>query len=191
MATALGIYIGNDLIKYSKVTESKGRYKIDAFGTKYTDNISESLKQIIEETNSKKIPIVVNAVDEEYNYFEIFANLNRSDYEKSINMQFEELMSDRSVNKNLLNTGYILSEDITNLEQLHVLHVSQYITATDSRANKFGAYLPDNFMPPPISLANLIKNPGSYAILNLEEEATITGVIRGKVYEVTRLRKAF
>lgn len=40
MATALGIYIENNLIKYSKVSSSRDKIKIESYGVKYSNNIT-------------------------------------------------------------------------------------------------------------------------------------------------------
>lgn len=188
MATALGIYIDNDLIKYSKVSSNRDKLKIESYGVKYTTDIVGGINQIIEETNSQKLPIVVNAVDEDYHYFDIFAKLNEKDFEKSINLQFEEVTSESTVNKNLLQTGYFISPSQKSSEKLHVLHVSQYITAMETRANLFKTNKPVAQMPIAVSISNLVNNITPSLILNLENETELTGIIDKKVYEVKTLR---
>ena len=59
MASCLGLYIEDKLIKYAKVSKNKEDYKIENFGIKFYTNIDDAIEQIIEETNSKKTPIVL------------------------------------------------------------------------------------------------------------------------------------
>lgn len=188
MATALGIFIESNLIKYSKVSTTKDKVKIESYGVKFYTNIAESLEQIIKETNSDKIPIVVNSVDQDYNYFDIFAKLNEKDYEKSIDLQFEELTTETSVNKNLLQTGYLISPNPTDTEKLHVLHVSQYLTAMDTRANLFKTNKPSVQLPASLVLNNLSTELSQYLILNLEETTSLTAIVNKRAYEVKSLR---
>ncbi len=188
MGTALGIYVEKNLIKYSKVFSNRNKYYIEAYGVKYTNKVSEGIEQIVRETNSEKIPIVVNAVDQDYSYFDIFSKLNERDYEKSIDLQFEELASESSINKNLLQTGYTISKNPVDSERLHVIHASQYLTAMDTRANLFKTNKPSAQMPIGISVTNLVKDKGSYIILNLEEKTELTSTIDGEVFEVKQLQ---
>lgn len=188
MATALGIYIENNLIKYSKVTSNRDKLNIDAYGVKYTTNISNTIEQIIKETDSLKIPIVVNSVDQEIHYFDIFSQLNEKDYVKSIELQFEEITTESAVNKNLFKTGYLISKKPKDPEKLHVLHMSQYITAMDTRANLFIGNKPTAQMPMSVAITNLSKDVSPYLVLNLEEKTELTAVLEKKVYEVKTFR---
>ena len=60
MPSYLGLYIGNNVIKYAKVSKEKDKTKLDSFGIKFYTNISQTIKQIVEETYSYKTPISVN-----------------------------------------------------------------------------------------------------------------------------------
>ena len=57
MASCLGMYIENNLIKYAKVTKERDTLKVDSFGVKFYDQIGTAINQIISETYSYKIPI--------------------------------------------------------------------------------------------------------------------------------------
>lgn len=186
MAKALGIYLQDNLIKYSKLSETKGKFKIEAYGVKYVKNLKEDIKQIIEETDSKKIPIVVNSEEEEYDYLKIFAGLNKSDFDKIIDMQFEEIATDNMLNKKLLKTGYIISEDMADVEKLHVLHVAQFITAIETRVNLFGSKKPTDVIPTGVIMHNLVKTGGDYGIVNMEEKTEFIGVMKGNPYHVEK-----
>ncbi len=67
MSTCLGLYIEKSLIKYAKVEKEHDNVKVEAFGTKFYDNLGEAIKQIIAETYSFKIPVSVNLSNEVYN----------------------------------------------------------------------------------------------------------------------------
>ena len=88
MASCLGLYIENNLIKYAKVSKEKDGFRMDSYGIKFYSNINEAIEQIVQETNSMKTPISVNIVDESYQYFSMFSQLNKKDLEKAIRMEF-------------------------------------------------------------------------------------------------------
>ena len=69
MASCLGLYIESNLIKYAKVTKEREMLKIESFGIKFYERLSDAISQIISETYSYKIPISVNLSEEMYNYF--------------------------------------------------------------------------------------------------------------------------
>ena len=99
MQSCLGIYIEDNLIKYAKVQKDKDNIKVEAFGTKFYENIQQAIDQIVSETNSSKIPISINLSEEYYDYFSYFALLNKNALKKSIDIDFEMLCSEKGVNK--------------------------------------------------------------------------------------------
>ena len=82
MPSSLGIYVEENLIKYAKVNKEKDAIKVEAFNIEFYDNLNEALRKIINETYSYKIPISINISDELYNYFDVFAMLNKKDVKK-------------------------------------------------------------------------------------------------------------
>ena len=77
MPNCLGVYAEKNLIKYAKVSKERDQIKVETFGVKFYDNLDQVIKQIVEETYSYKIPISINLSEEMYNYFEVFALLNK------------------------------------------------------------------------------------------------------------------
>ena len=72
MASCLGLYIDVNVIKYAKVSKDHDNLKIESFGIKFYEKLSEAIPQIIEETYSQKTPISVNLSEEMYNYYDMF-----------------------------------------------------------------------------------------------------------------------
>ena len=91
MATCLGLYIENNLIKYAKVSKNNDAIKVDSFGVKFYDNLESTIKQIVEETYSFKIPISINLTEEIYNEFEVFSLLSKKDMDGVIKTEFENI----------------------------------------------------------------------------------------------------
>ena len=101
MASCLGLYIENNLIKYAKVSKNNEAIKVESFGIKFYENLQETINQIIEETYSFKSLISINASEEIYNKIEVFSMLNRKDIEGVIKTEFEDICSQRDINQNI------------------------------------------------------------------------------------------
>ena len=68
MASCLGLYIEDNLIKYAKVSKEHDKTSIDSFGVRFYENLQETISQIIDETDSSRIPVSINLTEEMYNY---------------------------------------------------------------------------------------------------------------------------
>ena len=59
MASCLGIYLNNSVVKYAKLTSDNGNnIKIESYGVRFIkESQMDTLKNIIDETNSSNTPI--------------------------------------------------------------------------------------------------------------------------------------
>ena len=65
MQSCLGIYIEENIIKYAKLHKEKENIKIESYNIAfYENNLEETIKKIISETYSYKVPISINVSDE-------------------------------------------------------------------------------------------------------------------------------
>ncbi len=186
MPSCLGLYIDKNLIKYAKVSKDHEFIKVDSYGIKFYDKISEAISQIVAETFSYKIPISVNLSNEMYNYFEIFSLLNKNDIPKAIETEFESLCEEKEYNMNALETRNVIVSNLENREKLRVVHVSANKTEINNKVqmlegNKVGAVIPIS-----MSIPNLIdaKSKENVLIVNIEDKTTVTSIINNNVYEV-------
>lgn len=181
MASCLGLYIENNLIKYAKVSKEKDMFKIDSYGIKFYSNVSEAIEQIVQETNSIKTPISVNLVDENYQYFSMFSQLNKKDLEKAIRMEFEAYCTEKGYNANTLETRYICTDDVTNLERIKVINISENTVELNKIKKLLSGKKVEMILPVPITITNITELTGkeNVMIVNLEEKTTIT-TINGK-----------
>ena len=113
MASCLGLYIDNNIIKYAKVSKEKDNLKVESFGVNFYEKLEDGIKQVIEETYSYKVPISVNLAEENYEYFDMYSLLNKNDLPKAIKTEFEAYCGDKGYNPNVFKTRY---EIIDNLE---------------------------------------------------------------------------
>ena len=135
MASCLGIYIENNLIKYAKVSKERDQIKVEAFGIKFYDNLDQTISQIVEETYSYKTPISVNLSEEIYNYFNMFALLSKKDLPKAIKTEFESYCGDKNYNPNVFETRYAIASNTGSS-----WNNSSYTTLIPSRISDLARY---------------------------------------------------
>lgn len=190
MSSCLGIYIENNLIKYAKVKKEKDDIKVEAFNVEFYENLSDSLKKIINETNSSKIPISVNVSNELYNYFEVFKMLKPKDIKESLATNFEDRCNEKGYNYNSLESRYILMDSKENDERYKALHVAVNKTDINTKTQNLKGCKLTNLTPITTSITNLIDvgEKDNIAIINIEEETKITTIVEGQIYRVDILQ---
>ena len=124
MASCLGLYVENNIIKYAKVSKDHDKLKVESFGVKFYDDLEKTINQIIEETYSYKTPISINLSEEIYNYFDMFSLLSNKDLSKAIKTEFEMYCGDQGYNPNVFETRYVVSKNPQDKEKLKVIHIA-------------------------------------------------------------------
>ena len=191
MASCLGLYIEDDIIKYAKVSKDNDVIKIDSFGIKFYDKLSEAIEQVIEETYSYKTPISINTTNENYNYFYIFSLLNKKDMHSYIKTEFESLCYEKDQNVDVFDTRYVLVNDLENREKVKAIHISVNKGEIAKRASMLEKYRLSSISPVALNISNLLEvnkgNSENIAIVNIEDETTVTTIIDQKIYNVTKI----
>ena len=189
MASCLGLYIENNVIKYAKVTKDRENLKVEAFGVKFYEKIGDAIEQIVSETFSYNIPISINLAEEIYNYFHMFSLLNKNDLKKAVDTEFESYCYDRKLNKNAFETRFAISSEIEDKDRVKAIHVSSNKSSITKSLQVLGKYKVSMITPIGLSIANVaeIKPKENIIIVNIENTTTITVIINQKVYNVTKL----
>lgn len=189
MSTCLGLYIEENLIKYAKVSKEREQIKVESFGMKFYDNLDQTIKQIIEETYSYKTPISINLSEEMYNYFQVFALLNKKDLPKAIQTEFESYCADKNYNPNVFETRYAITPNTQDKEKLKVIHVSENKIELNKKSQKFNGYKLQNITPVSMTIPSIaeLEEKENCLIVNIEEDTTVTTVIDKNIYDITKL----
>lgn len=189
MSSYLGLYIEDNLIKYAKVSKEKEKIKIDSFGVKFYTNISQAIKQIVEETYSYKTPISINLTEETYQYYDMFALLNKKDLEKAIKLEFESYCTEKGYNSNSLETRYVIVNNTEDKEKLKVINISENKMALNKIQQNFEGYKIGTIAPVSMTIPNIIDlQPKENAIIvNIEDQTIITTVIDQNIYKIETL----
>lgn len=189
MSTCLGLYIESNIIKYAKVSKEREQIKVESFGVKCYENLDQTIKQIIEETYSYKVPISINLSEEMYNYFQVFALLSKKDLPKAIKTEFDTYCSDKNYNPNVFETRYAITPNVQERDKLKVIHVSENKIELNKKLQKFSAYRLQNIIPISMSISNIAKfdEKENSLIVNIEEKTIITKILNQNIYDIKTL----
>ena len=189
MSTCLGLYIESNIIKYAKVSKEREQIKVEAFGVKFYENLDQTIKQIIEETYSFKIPISINLSEEMYNYFQVFALLSKKDLPKAIKTEFDAYCVDKNYNPNVFETRYAITPNTQDKDKLKVIHVSENKIELNKKLQRFNSYKLQNIIPISMSISNIAKfdEKENCLIVNIEEKTIITTILDQNIYYIKTL----
>lgn len=186
MASCLGLFIEDNLIKYAKVSKEREQIKVEAFGIKFYDDIEKTIQQIVEETFSFKTPISINLSDEMYTYFNVFSLLGKNYLPKVIRTEFETYCSEKGYNPNVFETRYALVDDLEDNEKLRVINISTNKIELQRRTSQFSSYRLTHVSPISMAITNIANLPEkeNALIVNLEDDTIITTVTNQKIYNI-------
>lgn len=191
MSSCLGLFVQSNLIKYAKISKDHDTKKVDTFGVKFFDgDLSDAITQVVKETDSYKTPISINLTGETYNFFDMFALLNKKDLQKAIETEFDSYCNEKGYNSNIYETRYAIVPNADKKQQLKVIHVS----ANKIELNKKVQLLSDSKLTTITPISTAIMNLHNFGqkenavIVNIEDNTTITTILKQKVYNVQTIK---
>ena len=189
MAQCLGLYVEENIIKYAKISKDHDNIKIESFGIKFYENLTNAINQIIEETYSYKTPISVNLSEEMYTYFNMFSLLSKKDLQKAIEVEVESYCSDKEYNPNVFEKRYALVNNTDDKEKIKVIHVAANKIEINKKLQDFSKYRLTNISPISMTIPNIadIAPRQNSIIVNIENKTRITTIIDQKIYDVETL----
>ncbi|MBR3162705.1 MAG: hypothetical protein IKF17_01215 [Clostridia bacterium] len=186
MASCLGLYIENNLIKFAKVSKERDNLKVEAFGLRFYDDLGQAIDQIVEETYSYKTPVSINLSDEMYTYFNVFSLLGKNYLPKVVQTEFESYCTEKGYNPNVFETRYALVDDLNDKEKLKVINISANKLELNRRTSQLDSYKLTTITPISMAITNIADLPEkeNAIIVNMEENTIITTVIDQKIYDI-------
>lgn len=187
MQSSLGIYIDSKKIKYAKLQKSDGNISIVSYDIiEYNGNFEEKIHEIIAKTNSYKIPISINIMDEIYYSFEEAKTLSSSNLKKSIDLEFEVFCNDNNYAN--LTYHYIKCPNYQNTGKDKIILISEKEDKIEKLRLNFEKYKLCKIVPISTSILNLLTFEclENSLIVNVEDETIVTQISEGKVVEINR-----
>jgi hypothetical protein len=192
MASCLGISVGKNLIKYAKLSKEKGQtsLSIDGYGVKFYDILSQTIAEIIAETKSDDASISVCITSEDYEKTECFKQMKAKDRETFLNSEFEEICQKKSLSPGVLDTRFVLAEDVMNPDQYKVICVAAGKVELNNLWQALSKYKFDSISAVGTSITNLLKEKGAgenCLIVNIEDDTKLTYVKNGEINELIQI----
>lgn len=192
MQSCLGIYVQNKLIKYAKISKERNIVKVEAYGVKFIDSsLDKIIEQIVQETFSFQVPISVNIDKEKYTYANVFALLKPQDLEKAMDTEFEMFCNSNQKNKNTLEYRKIKSINLEDRDKTRVIYTYADKTSIVEKLQLLDGYKVKNISPISTTIQNINETitQDDCAIVNIEEETTITTIVNGQIYMIDKIEE--
>lgn len=187
MGSCLGIYLSSNIIKYAKISQNSSKnFKLEEYGVRFVrDNQKATIKNIIEETNSKDIPIAINPQGSKFFNFMMFDQAQGKTYEDEIaKMEFEAWCEKNGKSPEKYKYIYKIA-DLKNSENKFngVLNFVEK-TSIEEYAN-LGGYTISSMLPAQFSITRLVpQDEKNYILVNLDDIFSTAVVIEGKLLEL-------
>lgn len=191
MPNCLGVHIEKNLIKYAKVSKEKEKINIDSYGVKFYTNLSQAIKQIVEETNSYKVPISTNISEETYQYFAMSNLLSKKDLKKAVDLEFEAYCADKDYDKDAYETRCNIVSDIHNNDKFKIINIAEDKIELERIEHNFEGYRVKTIVPMSMAIINAIDFPRkeNSLVVNIENNTTITTILNGQIYNIDKIEQ--
>ena len=191
MQNCLGISISEKMIKYAKVQKDNKTFKILSYGIRFYDSIDlqSTIQQIIDETDSRKVPVSIDITNEKYYYFNLFNMANKEYVKKAVETEFESFCNENHMNRNAFEGRYTYARDLNNQDQNKIIYIYEDKGKINERVNSFKNARISSITPNAVALPNIVRieKNKNIMIVNLEDKTTISTIINQKIYNVDTL----
>ena len=188
MQYCLGISIDDKFIKYAKVQKEDNTFKVESYGINSYNNmdLNKRIAQIIQETDSSKIPISTDIQNEKYYFFNFFGVKNKTYAKEAIQTEFESFCTDNHINKNTVDGRYIYTKNIDMLDQNKAIYIYANKGELDERLNLFKGAKVVSATPDAIAIPNIVNiEPNkNIMIVDISDNTKITTLINKNIYNV-------
>ena len=184
-SSCLALHYNEKYVKYAKIIKnSNNALEIKDHGIKFVkDTVKETIYNIILDTDSKAIPIILNSNDTKYYEFKVFKQITNSDSNNAIKLEFEDWCEKNSVSAEEYNTVSLLSEVAKGDYRKGILAINSKKDILDF--SKISDVNISAIYPLDLSLTSIVNNEEkNYILFNLDDLISTTLVINSKIVEV-------
>ncbi len=189
MASCLGIYSNQDIVKYAKISMGNdGKFKIEKTGVRFISNLNgkELINSIIEETDSKDIPIIINPQSDQFVDLQVLAQVqNKTSYiEDALKMEFEAWCEKTKNDSSNYSYVYLISEYKTADNKYNaVLDVTEKKEIANIKSMINGNIA--SIMPSQLMMHKIVpQDEDNYVLVNLDDKLSIVTIVDKKVADV-------
>lgn len=188
MQYCLGISIDDKFIKYAKVQKEDNVFKVESYGiNSYTNmDLDQKIKQIVQETNSTKVPISIDIQNEKYYFFNFFGVKNKTYSKEAIETEFESFCTENHINKNTVEGRYIYTRNIDLIDRNKAIYIYESKGEIEERLNLFDGLKVVSATPDAIAIPNIVNiEPNkNIMIVDIGDNTKITTIINRNIYNI-------
>lgn len=185
MASCLGIYIDGNIVKYAKLSiDNNKNISVEKYGIKFTsDDGKQVIDNIIKDTSSQNIPIIINPKDDTYYNTQIYEQVQDKSYIPSIvKLEFESWCEKNAKAPDKYSYTYIVSEAKNEDNRRNtILNISPKSSIEELMAisKNISGICPAK----PLVKRLVSKEENSYILINVDTKLSLTVVIDKKMVE--------
>lgn len=185
MASCLGIYIDNNVVKYAKLSiDNNKMVSVEKYGIKFTSQEDDFIiRQIIEETSSQNDPVVLNPKDDVYYNTQVYEQVQDKSYIPSImKLEFESWCEKNAKSPSRYSYTYMVSEAKNSDNKKNAILNITPKDVIDNRLNI--AKNISGICPAKLIVKRLVSSEESnYVLINIDTKLSITTVINNKIVD--------
>ncbi len=187
MASCLGIYLNSNIVKYAKLTyDNNNNVKVESYGVRFVkESQTETLKNIIEETNSQNIPIAMNPQGDKFINYQMFDQVQNTGISADIaKMEFDAWCEKNA--KSPDKYSFVFKNAEEKNEENKFNSVLDFIEKKFIKEyEQIGEQPVSGIYPPQLLLHKLVsKDEKNYMLINLDNELSIDVIIDGKLKDI-------
>lgn len=185
--SCLAIFHNEKYVKYAKLLKNQNNVlQVKDHGIKFVkDTVKDTIYEIILDTNSKDVPVVLNSNNTKYFEFQIFKQISNSDLNNAIKLEFEDWCENNSVSTSEYSYVNYISDIAVGDYKKGVLainsleEINNYLKIGDVNV---AAVVPASLT----TSLTVSKENRNYILFDLDDLLTISVVFNGKVIEMQK-----
>lgn len=192
MPNCLGVYVEKNLIKYAKVSRDKAssHFEVLAYGVKFYENLEETVKSVINETNSTADELCMNISREEFVEFNVFNKLKPKEIKELLSTEFSTYCNEKGMPASVWEMRYSLVRNTDNPDSYRAICVTANKAELSNLWQMFEVERLTSLSAMPFTITNILKDKGlgeQIAIVNIEDETTVTVITKGEIAKVVSI----
>lgn len=187
MASCLGIYLNNSVVKYAKLTSDNGNnVKIESYGVRFIkESQMDTLKNIIDETNSSNTPIIMNPQGSRFINYQMFDQVQNSGVASDVAKMEFEAWCEKNAKVPDRYTYVFKNAEIRNEENKFNSVIDFTEKAFLKEYQKIGESDVSAIYPPELLLGRLVpKEEQNYMLINLDNALSLQIFLDGKLRDI-------
>ena len=190
MSSCLGIYIGEKVVKYAKLTreENSSRIKAITYGTKiHLGKKSDIISNIVTATGSEGVPVCINSEGERIHKTEVLRIISKNDLESLVDLEVVDFTGNEDKNERSYVYKYVLLDSLVSRDNYTANIVIQDRPGVDKYLSDENTSVVSMYSLPYVLDEIAPKEVSNYLIIDMNENTDLIFVSDGKLLDVINM----